>query len=360
MINELANNPKSYFWTLNVAGWAGYAMLNYLMGIAGNDKPYDYIEPSLMYALFGVFLTYGLRAVYKTAWNMRPAFSLILSGIGAIAAAAIFAGVRSFIYAHIYQGLQIGAVPAIYYFHPLELTLALYVIGTWSGLYFGIKYYQMAQSQREQMLKATSTAQKAQLEMLRFQLNPHFLFNTLNSISTLVLEGENRTANLMVERFGHFLRYSLNRDPMQKTRLDEELEALDLYLGVEKIRFDDRLRVKLEVQPEALEAGVPRMILHPLIENAIKYAVATKESGSRITIAAGIEDDMLCLSVADTGPGISDPGSVLSNVGDGAGLANTRERLQVLYGDAHRIRIENLQPHGLIVEICIPFERSGQ
>lgn len=355
MIQRLADNSKSFFWLLNVAGWAAYAVLNYLMGISGHDMPHDYIEPSLMYAVGGLIITYGLRFVYKAAWEMPPVFSLPINGLGAIVAAAVFAGFRSFVYVHIYKGLSLGSVPLADYFYSWELTLSFYVIGTWSGLYFGIKYYRMAQHQREQALKATTIAQDAQLRTLRFQLNPHFLFNTLNAISTLVLESENETANRMVTKLSTFLRESLDRDPMQKISLKEELRALDLYLGLEQLRFEDRLRIERNISDDAWHCLVPGMILQPLIENAMTYATCISETGGGIMIAAKTDDAMLCLSV--TGTDAASSGHHDGHSDSDVGLANTRERLRVLYGEAHTFSVTNIEPNGLKVEVCIPRER---
>lgn len=358
MIKRLADSSTSLFWLLNIGGWAAYAVLNYLMGIAGSNKSVDYIWPSLMYAVGGLVITYGLRRVYKSAWSMRPTFSLPVAGAGAIVAAALFAGFRSFVYLHIYEGFRLGTLPLSKYFYSWELTLSFYVIGTWSGLYYGIKYYRELQQQREQVLKATATAQRAQLRTLRYQLNPHFLFNTLNAISTLVLEGEKVTATRMLARLSAFLRHSLDRDPMKKITLRKEIEAIDLYLRLEEVRFDDRLNIEHDIDDFAYGALVPSMILQPLIENAVKHAITENESGGCIVIAAKTRDDMLCLSVADTGPGLPDPERALSRSENGVGLVNIRERLQVLYGDAHTFRVNNVQPHGLEVEMCIPLERK--
>jgi hypothetical protein len=359
MNHRLADNSQRLFWILNLSGWAGYAVLNWLMGIAAHDKPMDYIGPSLMYAIGGLAITYGLRAIYKTAWDKRPTLNLLISGSGAIIAAVLFAGFKSFTYVHFYEGFRLGTLPLTEYFYSWELTLSLYVIGTWSGLYFGIKYYRMVQQQREQVLKATNTAHQAQLRTLRYQLNPHFLFNTLNAISTLVLESENETADKMVTRLSAFLRHTLDRDPMQKVTLREEVDALDLYLGLEQLRFDDRLEINLEIEKPAFRSLVPSMILQPLIENSVRHATTVSEAGGTITIAGKVEDDMLCLSVADTGPGMPDPAKALTQGEIGVGLTNTRERLQVLYGETHRFSVNNMQPHGLKVEICIPLEHDS-
>ena len=147
-----------------------------------------------------------------------------------------------------------------------------YVMLCWSGLYFGIKYYQQLQQQTEQTLKATAAAHQAQLKMLRYQLNPHFLFNTLNAISTLILEKQTENANRMVTRLSSFLRYSLDNDPMQKITLDQEIAALKLYLDIEKVRFEDHLGLELDIGEEASKALIPSLLLQPLVETKVTPA----------------------------------------------------------------------------------------
>ena len=154
-----------------------------------------------------------------------------------------------------------------------------YLLLCWSALYFGIKYYEIAQKQREAALRSAALAQEAQLKMLRYQLNPHFLFNTLNAISTLILDNQNRTANHAVTRLSEFLRYTLDQDPMKKVTLRQEIEALDLYMNTERLRFGGRLRLEYAVEEPALDAMVPSLLLQPLIENAVKYAISPREDG---------------------------------------------------------------------------------
>ncbi len=127
-------------------------------------------------------------------------------------------------------------------------------------------------------------AQEAQLKMLRYQLNPHFLFNTLNAISTLILDNQNRTANHAVTRLSEFLRYTLDQDPMKKVTLRQEMEALDLYMNTERLRFGGRLKLEYAVEEPALDALVPSLLLQPLIENAVKYAISPREDGGSIRI----------------------------------------------------------------------------
>jgi LytS/YehU family sensor histidine kinase len=223
----------------------------------------------------------------------------------------------------------------------------------WTGLYYGVKFYERLQLEREATLRQSALAQEAQLKMLRYQLNPHFLFNTLNAISTLVLDGQNRTANLAVSRLSEFLRYTLDQDPMKKVTLRQELDALNLYLGIEKLRFGERLRLEFDVDERVESALVPSLLLQPLVENAMKYAIAPREQGGSVTIIAGVERGGLRLAVVDDGPGL--PPAVANGNGRGVGLRNTRERLKVLYGDAHSVEVADAAP-GLRVEMRLPLE----
>jgi len=138
---------------------------------------------------------------------------------------------------------------------PLEIFVgtltSMALLLCWTCLYYGVKFYERLQLEREATLRQSALAQEAQLKMLRYQLNPHFLFNTLNAISTLVLDNQNRTANLAVSRLSEFLRYTLDQDPMKKVTLRQELDALNLYLGIEKLRFGDRLRLEFDVDERA-------------------------------------------------------------------------------------------------------------
>jgi LytS/YehU family sensor histidine kinase len=231
---------------------------------------------------------------------------------------------------------------------------SFYILLCWSGLYFGIKYYQQLQDQTEQTLKATSAAHQAQLKMLRYQLNPHFLFNTLNAISTLILDGANKAANQAVSRLSDFLRYTLDNDPMSRVTLGSELSALDLYLEIEKVRFGDRLIVEKSIETRVQDALVPSLILQPLIENAIKYAITPSEEGGTLKISARVQHNTLVLQLSDTGPGLGNGNG--NQKSSGVGLQNTRQRLQQLYGDNQAFTLAPNEPTGLTITINLPYE----
>jgi len=244
---------------------------------------------------------------------------------------------------------------------------AMYIDATslaaWSALYFAINYFLQLEEQNDRVLRLEAQAASAQLAMLRYQLNPHFLFNTLNSISTLVLLKQAEPANAMLSRLSAFLRYTLANEPTAQVTLAQEIETLKLYLDIEKMRFEDRLRAFFEVDPAASEGRLPSLLLQPLVENSIKYAVTPLEQGADISVAAhlsGVEPDRrLIITVTDTGPGLTD-GMTRPTYSTGVGLANIRDRLAQAYGTDHRFEVQTDRQEGFGVVIDIPFQTAKQ
>ncbi len=360
------NNIQYQFWVLQVVGWVGWVVLFAVRDFYWG-QPADRIALLLVDASAGFALTTLLRYFYRAIWE-APVWKRVVAVLGgSYLTAAIWQPIKNFSQFVYYDEFDIVNEfgPAIYFNGMLGYSWFL-ILG-WSGLYFGIKYYNLLQIERARTVRAESLAHEAQLRMLRYQLNPHFLFNTLNAISTLILERNSESANHMVSKLSHFLRYSLDKDPMQKVELEHEINTMRLYLEIEQVRFDDRLTVEIDVAEDARRALVPSLILQPLIENAIKYAVAGSEEGGKITIKGRVIDDDLHLQVIDDGPGMEGPGSDVSvpeNKGrgerrGGVGLANTRERLSELYGERQSLRFSRAEPHGLQIDIRIPLERGG-
>lgn len=198
----------------------------------------------------------------------------------------------------------------------------------WSGVYFGIKYWQKWQTEQENSLQANFLADKAQLEVLRYQLNPHFLFNALNSIRASVDEDSNR-AKQMITQLSEFLRHSLLSAEKKEIPLQEELEAVQNYLAIEKIRFEEKLEIEYEVEDSAKDFKVPCLLLNPLVENAIKHGLQTSPKPLKIKISAKMENEKLILEVANTGK----LDNLHNSNGTKIGLKNVCERLEKLYGE---------------------------
>ncbi|MDR3388733.1 MAG: histidine kinase [Rudaea sp.] len=341
--------PRHQFWPLQFAGWLGYFALN-LTAALGEGKPWNHVYSSLGVTLSGFVVTSLLRLGYQRLWHL-PGTRMIVAAAGLLLFAAI---VQATVYVNLLfrfcDDCEVSSIFGyLWYFASM-----FYLLLSWSGLYFGIKFSRQLQEQKEAALKAQAMAHEAQLKMLRYQLNPHFLFNTLNAISTLVLDGKAQTANGMVGSLSAFLRYSLDSDPVQRVSLAQEIEATNLYLGIEQLRFAERLRVRMDIASDVRDALVPSLILQPLIENAIKHAVSRREEGGTIDISARRDGDSLLIVLHDDGPGCADFNERKN--GHGVGLANTRERLSVLYGAHQDFSIANSTARGVEVRMRLPFE----
>ena len=198
---------------------------------------------------------------------------------------------------------------------------------------------------------------QAQLQALKMQLHPHFLFNTLHSISALIHKNAD-AADKMIARLGDFLRLTLENSGAQEVSLQEELEFLKCYLEIERIRFQDRLTVHMEIEPQTLDARLPNLILQPIVENAIRHGISPRTSAGRIEIEARRLNGALQVQVTDNGPGLSSDSNTGTIVKAGVGLANTQARLKQLYGDQHRLDLANAASGGLTVILEIPFREQ--
>ena len=234
----------------------------------------------------------------------------------------------------------------------IDLIIAsLIVIGAHALLY----YDDFRASELQQSSLKTELAQ-AQLRALKMQIHPHFLFNTLHSISSLVLEDPPK-ANSMIARLGDFLRLTIENSEQQLVTLKEETEFLRCYLDIEQVRFGDRLTVAFELEPQTLSAHVPHLILQPIVENAIQHAIAQHAAQGHINIEAKRLNSLLRVAVSDNGPGLS---SNANSTGKKCvGLPNVRTRLQQIYGAGFRFELINAGERGLTVVMEIPFQREA-
>jgi signal transduction histidine kinase len=357
------------FWVLQGGGWLAYLVLRGVSGLANRMEP-GFLLPALLATLTGFSLTLVMSWAYRRIIAMRPLMVLLLSALVLSGASGLFSVIEVWAHAAFYgDGWQPGGVEYLG-----AVLLDFSVLGAWTGFYYGINFYLLLAEQSARMVNVARQANVAQLEMLRYQLNPHFLFNTLNSISTLVLLRQTERANTMLSRLASFLRYSLVGEREGLATVAQEAEALKLYLDIERTRFEDRLRTRFDIEPQVMEARLPSLLLQPIVENAIKYAVTPAEDGADILVDARRMGDRLVITIADTGPGLSEPdpngaggdtlaepqsasGSIGSGVeGTNVGLANIRERLAQAYGPDHRLELADNEPHGLIVLVDIPYQ----
>jgi signal transduction histidine kinase len=337
------------FWTLQTAGWAFYLMLRMASGV-GNGMTASFLIPLLVSVAAGYSITLVLSAIFRWLISRRP----IMTWTGAVVAVAISVAAYSAIDAWVFNMMDRdgGAFDGALFLG--SITINFLLIAAWSALYFGINFYIILEQRADELLHLESQASSAQLAMLRYQLNPHFLFNTLNSISTLVLLQQTERANAMLSRLASFLRYTLVYEPTAQVTLAQEVETLKLYLDIEKMRFEDRLRINFDVDPAASKARLPSLLLQPLVENAVKYAVTPQEEGAEINLEARLIGDRVRIVVSDSGPGLNGalPATTSST---GVGLANIRDRLVQAYGEDQMIEFGSRPDGGFSVTLELPY-----
>jgi len=337
------------FWILQSIGWIGYFFLRSLSGFA-NSMGWMWLVHTLLLTATGYSLTLLLASLFRRLIKMQPVWTLVLSLVAVGIASSAFSVIETWSYATF---LKPNAKPVgVEYLGAILLNFSL--LAAWAALYYGINYFLLLEEQIDQRERLESQASSAQLAMLRYQLNPHFLFNTLNSISTLVLLKQTERANAMLARLSSFLRYTLANEPTAKVTLAQEVETLKLYLEIEKMRFEDRLRPHFRVEPDTIGARLPSLLLQPLIENAIKYAVTPSENGADIWITALREGQAVRIEGADNGNG--EGAEIAASPSTGVGLANIRDRLSQAYGAAHRFDTRKNERGGYSVILEIPYE----
>src|SRR5581483_4234236 len=257
--------------------------------------------------------------------------------------------------AWIYQGEIFKSAPE----RSLLAIMTYFNFLTWwafVGIGHALNYYRESRERQLRTSQLEAQLAQAQLQALRMQLNPHFLFNTLHTIAMLNLS-DPRAASRMIIRLGDLLRLTLENVGTQEVTRKEELDFLRQYLEIEQIRFQDRLTVRLEADPATLDARVPNLILQPIVENALRHGVAERETNGLVEIHTTRQNGWLELRVHDNGPGISE--DARAKLREGIGLSNTQARLERLYGPAHRFELRNAGAGGLEVAITIPF-REGE
>ena len=337
------------FWVLQSTGWIGFFFLRTISGLA-NSLGAMFVVHTLLLTATGYSLTLLMASLYRRLIVMRALWTVAISLATVVIAAAAFSFIETWSLATF---INPEFKPAgMQFFGAIILDFS--ILAAWSALYYGINYYLLLEEEIDQRVQLESQASTAQLAMLRYQLNPHFLFNTLNSISTLVLLKQTERANAMLSRLSSFLRYTLVNEPTAKVTLVQEVETLKLYLEIEKMRFEDRLRPHFKIDGDTIGARLPSLLLQPLVENAIKYAVTPAENGADIWITAQREGRAVRIEVADSGPGRG--GAQIDTQSTGVGLANIQDRLAQAYGPAHGYATRTNERGGFSVIIEIPLD----
>jgi two-component system, LytTR family, sensor kinase len=329
----------SLFWTLQIIGWSGY-MLDRYLSAEGRFFPVYFI-----YLVIACGLTFALRPIYKRVWQRKS--SILVIGLTAVAGSITAAYLWLILGEIAFAATGIRKFPV-----PEKQSLIAYLSDTfvvslqhhkpflflsWSALYFGIKYWQSKKQEEENALKAEASAREAELKMLRYQLNPHFLFNSLNSASALIGENPPR-AEKMINELSDFLRYSLVNTKNNSVTLKDEIEALRNYLSIEQVRFEEKLQVEFRVAPDTLNFPLPNFLLHPLVENAVKYGMQTSEMPLSIEIRAEKKNNKLIIEISNSGRWFSANGTRPNGSGMKVGIENVKKRLAQFFPGGHRFQ----------------------
>ena len=328
------------FWICHTLGWLAYAGSSALMSFRGRWT--DFPSLLLFFApyLGGFLACLPLRFVYqKIRLHERSLAFFILTALTAsFIGTQIWLGI-SYLLGLVIESPNESRMPFIQMYSAYIINGGIPLLG-WTSLYFGIKTRREWKRQERRTERANSLAQAAQLQMLRYQLNPHFLFNAMNSIRALIDEDEAK-AREMVTELSEFLRYSLVSKAFADVPLKDEIAAVRHYLAIQKKRYEDKLEVAYDIEPEAGDFPVLSFLVHPLIENAVKYGMRTSPMPLRVRLSASVKDGVLRVEVCNSGRWL-DPGRDAQEprpAGTGTGLDNVRRRLDNVFPGRHRFEI---------------------
>ncbi len=363
LVNNLRLGVQSYakqkhqFWLLQVAGWSGYLVIVFMAIIRPQigEQGFNFsgqIINLVVETLIGFSLSYFQWFFIRKIVHLPLRLTILLSFVSAAILGIIF------------NIAKLGAYKVIVFaqqwnedWNMLEfggwLLFSIATMFVWTSIYFIMLYNTKLRREHEKLLRAETAVKDAQLQMLRYQLNPHFMFNTMNAISTLIYKKDNERANEMLDKLCEFFRYTLDKSDKASAPLFKEIELLELYLSIEKVRFGKRLSVKIEVDKVLFDCRVPYMLLQPIVENSIKYAIEPSKVGGTILVIAGVYKDRLQIQIIDHGESTKDG----SREGFGIGLRNTQARLDAMFDGDFLMDFDTNESTGSTVTINLPIRK---
>ena len=368
-IDELPGSNRSHYWALQIFGWSALAVISvFSLALWYNPGEFRPAVHAILQSPLGLIISHPLRSLTLSVWNASPVLRISINAIGVLLAAAAWTVARILSFDWITgEEVQFGDYGG-------WIFASITVFGAWSFCYHGFRYYRLATDQKALTLAAQKLAleqrerareaefkallaqwefTQAKIRMLKYQLNPHFLFNALNSVTYLVRKDHKDQATAMLGKIGAFLRVTLDDDDSLDHSLGEEMEIVHLYLDIERERFGDRLETLFNISPEAAQISVPAFLLQPLVENALKHAVGASLDQVTIKIDAKVQNDRLHIQLTDNGPGFEaappDPES-----SHGIGLRNVRARLSSMFGENFDLNFADAEPGGAVINVAVP------
>ena len=331
-----------------VLGWYAHAAANIIFTAVEEPITWKQIAIYCWGALAGILTTHGLRAyIRRHGWlRLSPLRALPRVAAASLVSGGAITALVSLVWAFVLGAADFRSanrswiVPVVFIW---SITVFL-----WEVIYFGVHYFERLQRSEIEKLRLEVAAKDAELRVLLSQVNPHFIFNCLNSLRALITEDPAR-AQGMVTELSNILRYTLQSGRTDTVPLASELEAVSAYLKLEGIRLEERLQVSLEADPQTLETRIPPMLLQTLVENGIKHGVARLPRGGEIQVAARVESEAVKIRVRNSGQLVEGGNSTH------VGLNNARERLRLLYGNAASLVLRNAGSDAVVAEISIPL-----
>ncbi len=323
------------FWIVQLVGWSTFGLVSYFA--AAPELPEFMRIPYLLvrsgFTALGLCFSSLLYALYV---HRMPRFRDTAPMVVFVMLACSVLGFAWHLVYRLALPAPYGGLEKILeYTFLAEAATNIFVLLAWSAAYLGLTFLKDSNAQQQAVVEAKALAHEAQLRVLQYQLNPHFLFNALNSVRALIRENPDR-ASVMVTQLAEFLRFGLTDDPLRTTQLHAEIDALQKYLAIERTRFEDKLQLEIDIEPGARDCAIPRLLLHPLLENAIKHGMRTSPMPLRIVLRASMSGRQLRIEVANTGELVEaehqHEGGALDT---GIGLTNVRERLAHAFPDRH-------------------------
>jgi hypothetical protein len=358
-VEQPVSSPRfQSFWPLQLGGWLLYATAVTASMVPLRDMRED-VAYHAMFLLSGFVCSFVMYAVCHALWNAKaPLYRALFCCVALAYALGVLVSATAD-WSEIHYG---GARSRFHWSYAFAgATGSGFVLIAWSALYFGIKHYQVLQEERQRLLALEAMARDAQMRALRYQLQPHFLFNTLNAISTLVLDNQPRIATQMIARLADLLRRTLESPDTHQVSLREEIAVTKEYLALEKIRFGPRLAITFSIDAETQDAQIPRFLLQPLVENAIRHGIAKRQQGGTVSLRSEAVGGRLRIRIENDGAEDDDPVLQRASISPhrGVGLANTRARLLQMYGDEATLETHATPNSTYEVWISMPFTTVG-
>jgi len=336
------------YWLCQVLGWGFQAAVNMLFAAIYGNSVRQAAAIYVWGACAGIICSHGFRAwIRRRNWlSLSPIRALPRVFFGSIVTGAVTTALVTAAWPLVF-GLHALLTAGFRWIAPVVSIWSVSIF-IWAAIYFSVHYFERYETAEVEKLRLAVVAKDAELRVLLAQINPHFIFNCLNSLRALIIEDPPR-AQSMVTELANMLRYSLQSGKTESVSLETELEAVSAYLKLEAIRLEERLRIKIDMDPASLETPIPPMLLQTLVENGVKHGISRLPHGGEIRVASRMQNGALKIEVQNSGQLAESPGSTRM------GLENIRQRLRLIYGDAASLVLRNENADFVIAEVSIPL-----